>query len=200
MRSLLHWRPLSGKHRLAVAFKEGDEWAFAKIHSQFRKQILRFVSQKISDPEVAEDITQEIFIKVHRFRGIFDPQCALSPWIWTIARNSVTDWLRRQMAESQGLAPGVHDAESVDQVACHGPDPERLLTEKSMRQALSWQLGRLSALQRKVLQMRLIQQLSYQEISRTLGISISAAKCLMYRAKLVLAEELGERDRLLICE
>jgi len=177
------------KSVLVQAFQEGENWAFEKIYSQYQKRVLRFVSQKIKNQEAAQDITQEIFLKVYRFRENYQPELPFQSWLWTISRNTVFDWLRKNKSENS-IDISTHEGETriEEQLPSPHPNAEALLEEISDRQLLNKMLGRLTELQRKVICMRLIQQLSYQEIAKNLGLSLSAVKCLMYRSKRFLAE------------
>jgi len=166
------------------AFRRGEAWAFELIHGRFHAPILSWIRDRTRDPEAAEDLTQEIFLKVHRARGSFDPSKRLSSWIWAIARNTWMDWGRAQTR--QGLK--IVEESDPDSVPCPGPDAERLLERKSIRRLLFQKLKGLTAQQKRVLWLSVVRQLPYSEIARRLGISLTAVKCLAYRSRLVLLQ------------
>ncbi|MCM2323766.1 MAG: sigma-70 family RNA polymerase sigma factor [Oligoflexia bacterium] len=166
--------------RFIQAFRNGEEWAFSEIYCRFGRPIQRFVSQKVRDEEAARDISQEIFLKVHRFRDSYRAEFALSTWIWTIARNTITDWFKRDDSrDTEG---------QVEDLPCQAPNAEKLLERETERARFAGFLGCLTELQKKVLWMRLVHHLSYQEIASSLGLSLSAVKCLVYRAKRALGQ------------
>jgi RNA polymerase sigma factor (sigma-70 family) len=140
---------------------------FPKIYKKFRKPILRYVNSRVSDPELAEDITQEIFIKVFRFQDSYQSQFAFSTWLWTIAKNTVSDSLR----------------ELKEYCA------ETLAIKKDERKRLLRILKPMTRLQKRVLWMRAVHHLSYSEISKILGLSVAAAKNMASRAKQNLIED-----------
>ncbi|MCM2279460.1 MAG: sigma-70 family RNA polymerase sigma factor [Oligoflexia bacterium] len=166
---------------LAKAFRNGEEWAFSAVYARYWEPIRRFVLGKVRDDEAASDLSQEVFLKVHRYRDSYRPEHALSTWIWTIARNTVADRFRRNPEERLGHEP------AVEELACQKPNAEHLLVRESERARLARLVDRLTELQRKVLLMRVVQHLSYQEIAGKLDMSISAVKCLAYRAKRMLS-------------
>ncbi len=167
-----------------VGFKSGSEDAFKKVYSHFRRPILNFVSTRVRDDEAAEEITQEIFLKVYRSRDLYSEDYAFSTWLWTIARNTVFDSLRERRGE--GVADGeIHPEE----LACKVPLIETVLGERQQRKRLFQKLASaLTRPQRRVLWLRVARQLSYDEIARKLGLSLSAVKNLAYRANRILAE------------
>jgi RNA polymerase sigma-70 factor (ECF subfamily) len=169
-------------------FKSGDEGAFSKIYSRFQKPILRYVKSKVSDPELAEEITQEIFIKMYRFRDSYQEQFAFSTWLWTIAKNTISDHLRG-LKNTQNLSVNNGDDPIVpDELPCTKENAETLIIRKDQKKQLLKILKSLTRLQKRVLWLRMIHHLSYQEISKHLGISLSAVKNLAYRAKITLTE------------
>jgi RNA polymerase sigma-70 factor, ECF subfamily len=149
--------------------------AFSKVYERFRKPLLQFVKMRISDPAIAEELTQEVFLKAYRFRDSYQDRYALSTWLWTIARNTVSDHLRGPRHESSSV--------ETDELACDRPCAERMAIHKEDRRTFLKMLRQLTRPQKRVIWMRVIHQLSYEEISRKLGLSLSAVKNLAHRAK-----------------
>jgi RNA polymerase sigma-70 factor (ECF subfamily) len=140
----------------------------------------------VRNAELAEDIAQEVFIKVYRFCAYYNPEQAFETWLKAIARNTILDWHRKQ--KSSRLELGSDEAFEVDSVPCKRPDAEKLLVFRSRKEVLKPSLRKLTGLQRRVLFQRVVRNLSYDEIARKLGLSVSSVKSAMYRAKLVLAD------------
>jgi RNA polymerase sigma factor (sigma-70 family) len=165
------------------AFRSGENWAFSLIHAKYAKNILAFVLRHVRDRSIAEDLTQEVFLRLFRFRRYYRPGHAFSSWLWTIARNVVSDWFRK--ASNREPAHSAHEGNEFhpEQIPSHHPCAESLLERKTQRQQLVTVMKQLTKLQRRVLRMRIIKQLSYDEIAKKLGLSLSAVKCLLYRSK-----------------
>lgn len=181
------------KHKLFLfKFKDGDQKVFSEIYKRFRIPILNRVKLKISDQETAEEITQEIFLKVYRFRESYKEQYAFSTWLWTIARNTIADYLRGIKSAVNGSEHSSGDdfimPEDLPSVQSSA---EAVMIKKSERRHLLKKMRSLTRLQKKVLWMRLIHQHSYSEISKKLGLSLTAVKNLAYRGKNTLVEIFG---------
>lgn len=166
---------------LLQAFQQGEDWAFSEIYEKFRTPVLNYVSGRIGDRDSAQDLVQEVFVKLYRFRNSFRPQHGFSSWFWTIVRNTISDLYRKNRPEEMACS-------NEDELAAPGPDAETFLDRKSKRKMLKKFLKNLTGLQRKVIWLRVMHQLSYEEISKRLGLSLSAVKCLAYRSKLALKQ------------
>jgi RNA polymerase sigma-70 factor (ECF subfamily) len=168
-------------------WKLGDGNGFSRLYSRYRKPISRYVSSRIANNHVAEELTQEVFFKAYRYRESYQERYALSTWLWTIAKNTVADYLRgmRESADD-GFSQMPELTISPDDLPTKARGAEELLLTADRRRALLDAIKILTRLQKRVLFMRLIRQLSYEEIARRLGISLSAAKNLAHRAKLKL--------------
>lgn len=157
--------------------------AFPKVYRRFRKSIFRYVSSRISNSQVAEEVTQEIFIKAYRFNDRYDQHYAFSTWLWTIAKNTVFDVLRKNQEPIEGSV-------ELEDLPSPYKGAESLLEAHESRRFLFKLMKPLTKLQKRVLWMRVVQQHSYSEISKKMGLSLSAAKNLAYRAKLTLTQRL----------
>ena len=158
-----------------------DPQGFQEIYTRFWKPILSYLSARVDDIETAEDIAQEVFLKAYRFRGSYNPQFAISTWLWSIAKNTLIDWFRREELSEHIELPGV----SVDyeRVACPDHNAEKRLMEGRGREVLLRMISELSELQRKALSLRIVEHWPYRQIAKHLNMSLSAAKCLVHRAK-----------------
>jgi RNA polymerase sigma-70 factor (ECF subfamily) len=150
---------------------------FTKIYSRFKKPIYRYVAARVSDPEIAEDITQEIFIKVFRFEESYQKKYAFSTWLWAIAKNTVADSLRELRKAEIASDP------ITSEMPCGRQCAETLAIHKDERKRLLRILRPMTRLQKRVLWMRAVHHLSYIEIAKKLGMSAAAVKNMACRAK-----------------
>jgi RNA polymerase sigma-70 factor (ECF subfamily) len=155
---------------------------FNSIYKNFYAPILAHVSRRVKDAEVAREITQDIFLKVFRFGKTFDSRLQISVWIWTIARNTLSDWFRKNRPRLE-IIPDSTAITDVEQIPCVAPTPELVLSQKTDRSALIRAISELTDLQKKVFIMRLVYQLPFREIAHTLNMSVSSVKSLMQRGK-----------------
>lgn len=150
---------------------------FTNMYSRFQKPILKYVRTRVKDPQVAEEITQEVFIKAYRFQDSYDEKhAAISTWLWTIARNTVVDNLRKKDVSFE-------EPLCEDEIPSLLFDAESLLEKRDRRRMLMMMTRQLSKVQRRVLWMRVVQQRSYDEIAKHLGVSLGAVKTMVHRAK-----------------
>ena len=185
------------ERRFSEKFRDGDQEAFSKVYKKFHKPILNHVSGKLRDPSVSEEITHDIFLKAYRFRSSFDPQYQFSTWLWTIAKNTLADWFRKNSQSSTLEEEAVRLGLSQEEIPSLHLDAELALIEHADQKVLVKMMDSLAGLQKKALLMRLIHQLPYHEIAKRLNLSLSSVKCLVHRAKSTLMERCGENSNLL---
>ncbi|OFY98133.1 MAG: hypothetical protein A2Z97_06715 [Bdellovibrionales bacterium GWB1_52_6] len=169
-----------------------SEAGFQELYLKFKKPITAYLKARVADAETAEDIAQEVFLKVYRFRGSYDPRYAPSTWLWSIAKNTLIDWFRREeLTDHVGLA-----IESVDyeKVPCLAHDAERRLIDCRGKDVLVKMISDLSEVQRKALAMRVVDHWPYRQIAKHLNLSLSAVKCLVHRAKATLIRRRAEEQ------
>ncbi len=166
--------------------KVSEPQHFSEIYRLFWKPVLYFVSRRVRDIAIAEELTQEIFLKVFRFSTSFTHGKAFKPWLWTIARNTINDWNRGRKTEPAAPAPVVASTEAasslVVEIPCHRPNAETLLLEREKKTKLHQWISSLRGTQKQVLLLRLVHQLSNEAIAEHMGLSLSAVKSLIHRA------------------
>jgi len=167
------------------SFKEGQGWAFSAIYQQYRTPIFCYISDRVQNEAIAEEVTQDVFIKVLRSCTSYQSSFAFSTWLWTITKNTLTDFFRKNSKWDM--------TSELDQIACQNPSADLLLEKKNQKQLLMWVSRNLTRMQRRVLWMRIIYQLPYQEIAKHMRLSVSSVKCLVYRAKeLLKSKKIGD--------
>lgn len=180
---------------LAGLVFDGSQQGFDRMHARLRKRVFRYVLGKVRDPEAAEDLVQEIFLKLHRFRGSYRAGLPFLPWFWRVVRNATTDLLRKRGARSDFEV--LLDKESqepeagLENLMAEEPNAEERIIGKCRRRGLFKKLRGLTRLQKKVLWLRFVHDLSYSEVAGRLGLSLASVKCLVQRARAALVLELG---------
>jgi RNA polymerase sigma-70 factor, ECF subfamily len=162
----------------------GDRPAFEELHRRYARSVLGIALRRIGDRGRAEDATQDTFTSVWRFAGRFDPaRGAATSWIFTVARNAITDGLRRRPD------PTVDDPPDV---AGPGPSPP----DAAEAEWVSWRVHRaLEALpgqERSLIELAYWSGLSQSEIADYLGLPLGTVKTRTRAALRRLADELGE--------
>ena len=153
---------------------------YQKTIIEYRKRVFSFAFYSLRNREDAEDITQDVFIKLWQHWHKIDHD-RVGAWLMRVARNSVVDHARRHKNDWQR----VNTAENLgDRVAEEDPEPEF----QEFRQHLEIAISSLNEPYRSILIMRDIQGLSYQEIEQSLDLNQSQVKVYLYRARRQLRE------------
>lgn len=171
---------------LGASFHRGEVQAFGELHRRFRNPIFQFLGSRLASRQSAEEVCQEVFLKAYRFRKSYDPRYSISTWIWTITRNTLIDWQRKNGEHRTGTARNGQYVLEEDLAICEDPSAEEILSRKDEKQRLRRVLRKLPVLQRRVMFLRYLKRMPYIDIARRLGVSLSAAKCAGYRARLSL--------------
>jgi len=138
---------------LIQGLKAGDGRAFEQLVQEFGDRVHRYVA-RLAGVEGAEDLTQEVFLRVYRSIGSFEPSGGLAPWIFTIATHLSVDQLRKRKAVPEGpIRPN------------HSGDP---IEARELRETLFEAIARLPEDQRRVFHLREEAGLSFREIAQVL--------------------------------
>lgn len=179
-------------------FMDGKVQEFQGIYNEFQPKIMRFITNMVGEAE-AEDLTQEIFIKVSRALPDFKGESKLSTWLYRIATNAALDRLRspayrqaRQQSETLGTDEG-GGTEIDDRNIWTGekiPIPETQIVRKEMSACVQEYIHELPESYRTVLVLSEFEGLVNQEIAEVLGITIGTVKIRLHRARERLKKDL----------
>jgi RNA polymerase sigma-70 factor, ECF subfamily len=155
--------------------------AFQVFYMQWRKPILNFVLTMVKDQRIAEELTQDVFLKAYRNRDTFQDGSKVTTWLWSIAKNTSLDHLRRKAevplyVDAQG---GDVSIDLMDQEL----SAEQKLIEATDRSRIDHCLGLLPDATREVIALRIHSELEYQEISDLMGWPLGTIKTEIFRAK-----------------
>jgi len=178
--------------------KAGDQQSFELLLQRYRTPLVNFLYRMVRSREQAEDLAQEVFLRVYRAREDYEPSAKFTTWLFRIATNLALNSLRDhryQKLEISMDAPVVADAESGDErpmeVADEHPDIEQHLVEEARKKMIRHAIEKLPEKQRAAVLLHKYQELDYAEISKILRCSESALKSLLFRAYETLRVELA---------
>jgi RNA polymerase sigma-70 factor (ECF subfamily) len=168
---------------LMICVKQGDAACFALLLERYREPIVRYLYRMVQNREVAEELAQEVFVRVYLSRARYEPTAKFSGWIFRIATNLAFNWSRNhrhergQESTDAGLRPGLRR---------QFPDPRLRVDEELVREAARREVRRavaaLPARQRAAVVLHKYEDLGYEQIARVLGCSLQAVKSMMFRA------------------
>ena len=184
--------------QLMLDVKAGDEQSFALLLHRYRTPLVNFLYRMVRNREQAEDLAQEVFIRVYRARAEYVPSAKFTTWLFRIATNlalnSIRD-TRHQRMEVSLDAPVIVDSEEGDErpldVAEKNPNIEEHLVQEAQREMIRHAIDKLPEKQRAAVLLHKYQDLDYGEISKILSCSESALKSLLFRAYETLRVELA---------
>ncbi len=174
-----------------------EDLDFQKIHADYRQKITRYLARLVGEFE-AEDLTQEVFVRVNQNLPGFRGESRLSTWIYRIATNTALDRLRqpsyRHTSQDQSLDNPVLDAgEVADQDAWTGeaaPSPEQLIHLREGLDCLCGVIETLPENYRTVILLDQVEDFTAKEIGDILGLDLNVVKTRLHRGRLRLFEEL----------
>jgi RNA polymerase sigma-70 factor (ECF subfamily) len=182
--------------QLMLDVKAGDEASFELLLRKYRTPLVNFLYRMVRDTAVAEDLAQEVFLRVYRAREDYAPRAKFTTWMFRIATNlalnSVRDNRHRRMEISmdQPADSGEEDARPLE-VPDRAPSVEQELVARSRAAMILRAIHSLPEKQRAAVLLHKYQELDYDEIARVLECSESALKSLLFRAYETLRVELA---------
>ncbi len=168
---------------LMVRVAEGDSAAYETLYQRYKSRILTFVMRYVGDREWAEDLCQEVFLRLYRNPRAFDPRNRFSTWLFTVARNLSIDFLRRKRP-AVSLDSGAD--EDMPRVEPSGPEADRPLDRTLLRELegnIQHTLNGLSDKLREVFILCALQGLSYEDVAQIVGCPAKTVSSRLARAR-----------------
>lgn len=173
---------------------QGDAAAFEELVVRYQGQVFNLCLRMTADAEDAADLTQEAFVKVWKSLDTFQFDAAFSTWLYRLASNCCLDFLRskkRRPTVSLTMETEEEDEQTLD-VSDDAPTPEEAAISKEERETLRLAMQSIDAEQRQILTLRVVNDLSYSDIARVLGIREGTVKSRLSRARESLRKKLTE--------
>ncbi|MGP8100647.1 MAG: RNA polymerase sigma factor [Candidatus Cybelea sp.] len=176
--------------------RSGEREVFGVLVDRYKRGIANFIGATVRNPSETADLSQETFLRAYAHLNTFNPQLGkFSTWIYQIARNVI----RTYLAKSQ-RAPQMQELsqEQTLETALADPSPQAdpaggLLRQEAERE-LRAALAELPDRTRTVLALRYFDNMEYQTIASTLGLSLGNVKTLIHRGKIALTKKMRERE------
>ena len=168
---------------LMVGVRDGDQASFGLLLDKHRSPVIHFLYRMVQNQAVAEELAQEVFLRVYKSRSSYEPTAKFTTWLFRIASHLALNWIRDGRNEKRQASL---DEESPDGTAKQVPDRSRTVEQelvyqvklREVRQAIE----SLPAKQKAAVMMHKYQEMEYAEIADVLSCSESAVKSLLFRA------------------
>ena len=167
----------------------GDEPAFSILVGKYQKQIHGLVWQRIGDFHLAEEITQDTFLKAYQKLATLKDPTRFSRWISVIANRCCIEWIRKKRMQTQPLEAREEKVIQQDAYSSYVVEERERTTEASQREAVKKLLAKLSKDERTVITLHYFSEMTCEEIGDFLGVSTNTIKSRLRRAQQSLKRE-----------
>lgn len=184
-----------GDRELVRAAQRGDGQAFRRLVEKYQRRVFQLALGMLKDPDDAMDISQETFVRVHRYLPSFKGDSSFFTWTYRIAMNLCLDAQRRKgRAERVDVEQGDEaEVEAAMDPPSHAlAGPQRQALNEELKGKLTQALGELSENHRSILLLRELEGLSYEELAKVLGIRKGTVMSRLFHARLKMQNKLRE--------
>lgn len=176
-----------GDSQVVAAYLAGEVRAFDELVDRYQRRLLNFVFRTIGDRERAEDLVQEVFIRVHRHLHRFDQTKKFSTWIYTIASNLAKNELRNRSRNPLVLFQTIKKNWESDHRPLQFEDPhyrpDDLFRKRHLRELVEWAVAQLPEHHRIVFVLRELEGKTYEEIADITDCNLGTVKSRLNRAR-----------------
>jgi RNA polymerase sigma-70 factor (ECF subfamily) len=176
--------------------KTGDESAFSYLVQKYRRPMVGFMYRLCHNPSTAEELAQEVFLRVYRSRTTYEPSAKFTTWLYRIATNLAVNHARdtrhERVENTVRLDEPDQETGTTPDLADESLTAEEQILKRERLAAIRSKVNALPERQREAVIMHKYQQMDYREIAGVLKLSESATKSLLFRAYETLREQLKE--------
>ena len=180
---------------LMLRVKEGDGTSFGVLLEKHRASVIHFVYRLVQEQAIAEELAQEVFLRVYRSRSSYAPTAKFKTWLFRIATHLALNWLRdeRHARGQERLDDGPADL-PARQISDRRPSVEQEMVREVKREEIRRAVAALPEKQRAAVLMHKYEEMEYTQIAKVLGCSDSAVKSLLFRAYETLRARLAHME------
>jgi len=168
---------------LMLRVKEGDGASFGVLLDKYRSSVVHFLYRMIQNHAVAEELAQEVFLRVYRSRSTYEPTAKFTTWLFRIATHLALNAIRDHRNEkSQERLDDDSSDMPARQVSDHRPSVEQYMVYQARLDEVRHAVQMLPEKQRAAVLMHKYEEMEYAQIAKVLNCSESAVKSLLFRA------------------
>ena len=176
--------------QLMLAYRDGDAAAFEALYVRHRGALFRFIARSVRERALAEEIYQDIWMRVIEAHRRYQPQARFTTWLYTIAHNRLVDHWRRSALHAVSLDDD--EAPLAEPAGNPGLEPQRQAQAREGLARLAQAIGTLPPAQREAFLLRVEAGLGIEEIARATGANEEAVKSRLRYALAKLRETLDD--------
>lgn len=168
---------------LMVRVREGDTASFTQLLERHRTSVVHFLYRMVQNQAVAEELAQEVFLRVYKSRAGYEPSAKFTTWLFRIATHLALNWIRDNKGSLQTQSLDEQILEGAErQVRDRAPSVEQKMVREARMEEIRKAIRLLPAKQRAAVLMHKYEELEYSQIAKVLECSESAVKSLLFRA------------------
>ena len=167
---------------LMLRVRDGDEECFRLLLNKHRIPVVNFLYRMVQDRAVAEELGQEVFLRMYRSRGSYEVSAKFTTWMFRIATHVALNNIRDNKAERAGRRVGEDSEGRARELPDRVPSTEQRLVDRARLQEVRDAIGRLPEKQRAAVLMHKYEEMEYSRIAAVLECSESAVKSMLFRA------------------
>lgn len=174
--------------------REGDSAAYSELMSKYQKPLYFHVLKMVKNHEQVEDLVQEAFVKAFENLNSYNKNYAFSTWLYRITTNHTIDYLRKKKLKTVSMDEPIKTKEGEMSMQISGKaETDRKIIKKQRSEIIKKAINDLPEKYRKVIEMRHLEELSYQEISENLDLPLGTVKAHIFRAREMLYKALKDK-------
>lgn len=175
---------------LMLRVKEGDVRAFEQLVELHQRAVIGTVARMLNNVDDAHDVAQQVFVRVWRSAPRYERSAKFTTWLFTIMRNLVFNEMRRRNRKREVSMEGQQEESHREHAAADRTNPDNVVAQSELEAAIDRAIQTLPEKQRLAVTLRRDLDMPYEEICDILGMSLSAVKSLLFRARNDLKEKL----------
>jgi RNA polymerase sigma-70 factor (ECF subfamily) len=169
--------------QLMIRAQADDDSSFCELLERNRNVVVNYLSRMVTNRAIAEELAQDVFVRIYRSRQTYEPTAKFSTWLYRITTNVALNHFRDEKRSQNDVSLDVEDASYARRTAL---DQTPLIEDRLVREVVRTQIRRavrsLPPKQRAAIIMHKYEEMDYVQIAKVLGCTPSAVKALMFRA------------------
>ncbi|QTD53102.1 sigma-70 family RNA polymerase sigma factor [Sulfidibacter corallicola] len=163
------------------------------IVSRYQRKLVNYIYRMINNYEAAMELCQEVFIKVYSSLDKYNPEYKFTTWIHRISSNATIDWMRKKKLDTFSIDASGEDSPSLSQqLPAKGLSPLQNLEMSQLQGRIEAAIDELPFIYKQLIVLRHINELSYDEIAKTVDLPLGTVKNRIFRGREMLKSKLAE--------
>lgn len=177
--------------QLMLRVRDGDASAMESLVKKHQNTVFATVSSMLKYGGDAEDIAQQVFIRIWKHAASYEPSAKFKTWMFTILRNLVFNEMRRTRRKPVLSMDAIEEEQGNTLAHDSSPSPDEQLDQSELEAAVEQAIGELPERERMAINLRRFEDMAYEDIASVLGTSVPATKSILFRARNKLKEKLA---------